>query len=371
MSLDLTKNPTLTAPIHVLDDVQLDMALPGTGVGVPDSMGVLAQPIMDGEGDIRIPFGARFDCEFEQIHAGAASLISDPLASIPKQILELAQGIKTSLCEVHQRLGHEVTYLIKEKILQLPDSTQASRFVSIVQVDGEKLPEEVRRAVVERFFERCFAAEYWIHNTSPPEEFIIPADAFEGSWGGTFNGEDLAEVLEPSKPLEIADVPDFEGLVEEAVVKPATDFARANAGKQVKCEVVTPAGAFICEGKAARPESRHRSTNPISVVRQIDGIAISGYKVNFVVPGEGFDSIDDNFGDGREPIPHKFVADIGQGKDSDAPSQPLLTKVCQLIGDEALRVKIRVVVTEVRGVVRYQLVGIERNSAPEYVLPSL
>jgi hypothetical protein len=314
------------------------------------------QAIADGERGIRIPFGAPFACTFAQIQSGARSMVSDPLKEAPKQIWALAEGIRSSLTEVHQKLGHQVTYEIKEETLQLPNSDLASRFVAMVQVAGETLPKDVMRAVAERFFEEAFSAKYSLQEPMPDE--IVFTDEMLQAF---MNGGDYVppNSATPTKRLEIADVEDVDGLLADAVAAPALDFARANAGKRVECMVVTPAGDFQIRGVAARPESKWKSGDLITLVRQIDGLAISDHKVHFAMPNHYFESNEDQYGNGPEAMPGKFIANIGKGEGSDVPPEPLLTQVREFIGSNTLLVRIRVEAIEVGGKVGYQLVHME------------
>lgn len=324
--------------------------------------------IVDGERDIRIPFGPRFFCKFDRSRVGIASATSDHFLAAPKQIFALAEGIRHALLEVHHKLGHIVAYEVKETILQLPNSDQASRYVSVIQTAGESLQADVKRAVVERFCEQCFTAKYSLRNPKD-EEFVIPAEAFEVILRGDTDSVPL-DIDTTTKGLDIHDVPDLEELVADAVATPALNFARANAGKQVQCLVVTPAGNLQVTGIAARPESRWESPRPITLVRQIDGLAISGHKVDFAMPNICFNGSDDRSGNGPEPMPDNFVAAIGKGEESDVPPEPLLTQVRKYIGSNTLLVRIRVEVVAVGAKIGYQLVHMEREHIPEfYELP--
>ncbi|WP_382162969.1 hypothetical protein [Hydrogenophaga sp. ANAO-22] len=320
--------------------------------------------IVDGERDIRIPFGPRFFCKFDQSRGGLASATSDHFLAAPRQIFALAEGIRHSLLEVHHKLGHNVTYEVKETILQLPNSEQASRYVSVAQTAGESLQEDVRRAVVERFCEQCFTAKYSLREPTD-EVVVIPAEAFEAMMRGDTDYV-LPEIETTKRGLDIHDVLDLEGLVADAVATPALNFARANAGKQVQCLVVTPAGNLEIIGIAARPESRWESAGPITLVRQIDGLAISGHKVDFAMPNISFNGSDDRSGNGPEPMPDNFVAAIGKGEESDVPPEPLLTQVREYIGSNTLLVRIRVEVVAVGAKIGYQLVHMERVRLPEF-----
>ena len=329
----------------------------------PRAQPLTAPPaISDGERGIRIPFGTPFACTFAQIQAGASSMVSDPLKEAPKQLLALAEGIRSSLIELHQRLGHEVAYEIKEENLQLPNSDLASRFVAVLQVAGEALPGDVMRAVAVRFFEEAFTAKYSLQEPLP-DEIVLTDEMLDAS----LNCRDYVppDSSTPAKWLEIADVEDVDGLLADAVAAPALDFARAHAGKLVKCKVVTPAGDFDIEGKAARPENKWGSAGPITLVRQIDGMAISAHRVNFALPNVVFNGWDDRSGNGPEPMPDDFIASIGKGEDSDVPPEPLLTQVREFIGANTLLVRIRVEVVAVGSKIGYQLVHMEREILPE------
>lgn len=294
-------------------------------------------------------------------------MTSDPLHEAPRQLLALAEGIRSSLIEVHQKLGHQVTYEIKEKTLQLPNSDLASRFVVVAQSEGEVLPEDVKRAVAERFFKESFTATYSLQDPAQ-EEYVIPDEVMAALWRGeagyVHQGSDTA----PQR-FEVPEVSDLERLVADAVAVPALDFARAHAGKLVKCKVVTPAGEFDIEGKAACPETKWESADPITLVRQIDGLVISDHKVKFAMPNHCFESSNDRSGDGPESMPDNFFAAIGKGEDSDVPPEPLLTQVRQFIGANTLLVRIRVEVIAVGSKIGFQLVHMEREVVPEFYVP--
>lgn len=335
----------------------------------PAEVSISKPAIADGERSIRIPFGEVFACRFEGLHAGSTSVTSTPRNEVPKEILALAEGIRRSLLEVHQRVGHRASYDIEETTLQLPNSDCASRHVAVVQVQGEALPEDVRRSIVERFFQECFTAKYVLQE--PAQEYVISAEEVEAIFSEDLDA--LARLSathstrpEPPKRLEVSNLPDLERLVAEAVAEPAVAFARANAGRRVKCKVITPAGDFDIQGTAARPETKWEFSGPITLVRQIDGLGLSDHKVKFAMPNVCFGSGDDRSGNGPETMPDSFTAAIGKGEGSDVPPEPLLTQIREFIGANTLLVRIRVEVIAVGSKIGFQLVHMEREVIPEY-----
>lgn len=308
-------------------------------------------------GGILIPIGSPFDCEFKNT-SGVTKLLFDPSKPIPKQTLELAEGIKRALCAVHSELDRSGNYHIKEEIVQLPGTNQASRAVSLVQVAGERLPQSVVNGAINRFLSECVLPNDTEQQTTRSVLQEVPIQDLEAMVGEP-SANDLcgfsAEIGSARDPLAVQVLD--EALV-HAVASSATEFKRANRGKHASISVVTAGGTLTCRGEVPMPESRSPPSDSISVVRQIDGLGISTYRVSFVAPA------DDLSCGPTDPIaaawiPEKFDAAIGQGDDKAAPQMPLLRKVREVIGKGSLLVKAEVLVSEVRGRTRYVLIGVE------------
>lgn len=308
-------------------------------------------------GGILIAIGSPFYCEIKNT-AGATRLVFDPSKPIPKQTLELAEGIKRALCAVHSTLDRSGNYHIKEEIVELPGTNRASRGVSLVQVAGETLPQSIVHAVVNRFFGECVLPNATEQQTTRSVLQEVPAKDLEA-----MVGEPIADNLcrlnaenDPARTQLAVQVLD-EALV-HAVASSAMEFKRANRGKHASLSVVTEGGTITCRGEVPLPEKRVLPTDSISVVRQIDGLGISTYRVSFVAPADASCS------EPTDPIaarwiPEKFDAVIGQGDDKAAPQMPLLREVRKIIGKGSLMVKAQVLVSEVRGRTKYVLIGIE------------
>ncbi len=326
------------------------------GVGVGHSGDVFSE--LQTDGDVYIPFGAAFECEFGKLQSGEHSLLSDPLKPIPKQMLELAKAIQKAIEKAHEDLDPPVKYAIKEKFVSADKQNTATRAVAVVRKSGKPLSAAVVNTIVKAFSERSLAPK----QAAPQAQASPQLDMTEPESEGTDEGSiavDEDSVSQPERNLDHSLLNTDEEKLLAAVHASADDFVRANPGRRMSATVVMPGAEVRYSGETPMPQKRETPEDPIVVRCRIDVVAIKAYRVSFIEAAQMTRDVAPADSEAAW-IPESFEAALGVDEKSESASpKEMLKKVFSLTNDGAYLVEAHVVVKESRGRTRYRVVAIE------------
>ena len=317
---------------------------------------------LQANGDVYIPFGAEFECEFGKPQPGWVSLLSDPLKPIPKATLELAKAIQKAIEKTHDDRDPPVKYAIKDMFVGQSKRNTATRAVAVVRQSGEPLSATVVNAIVKAFTERSLVPK----DEAPREQATQQVDAATLELPSGQRRINVEEDLAGS-PLEpTVDGPPLVAYQEKllaAAHSSADEFVRANPGKRMSASVVTSDETVRYAGVTPLPAKRETPLDPIVMRCRIDVVAIKAYKVSFIEAAPVMRDLAPSASEAAW-IPETFEAALGlDAKSETASPKELLKKVFNLTNEGAYLVDAHVLVKESRGRTRYRVVAIDSVGA--------
>jgi len=320
------------------------------------------------DGDVYIPFGSAFECEFVGLQSGKESLLSDPLKPIPKQFLELGKAIQKALEKAHEDLDPPVKYAIKEKFVITGEKKTAMRAVAVVRKSGKPLSTAVVNTIVKAFSERSLAPKQETPRAPASPQFDIAARESERSDESSISeAEDVASKQE--RNLAHAALDTVEGKLHAAAHASADDFVRANPGRRMSATVVMPGAEVRYSGETPMPQNRETPEHPIVVRCRIDVVAIKAYRVSFIEAAH-LKRDDASAASEATWIPESFEAALGvDEKGESASPKEMLKKVFSLTNTGTYLVEAHVLVRESRGRTRYRVVAIEAATTSQQSEP--
>lgn len=325
-------------------------------VGVAHSGDVFKE--LQTDGDVYIPFGAAFECEFAKLQSGKDSLLSDPLKPIPKQMLELAKAIQKAIEKSHENLDPPVKYAIKEKFVSAGKQNTATRAVAVVRKSGKPLSAAVVNTIVNAFSERSLAPKQEMPREQAAPQLVMAAQESDKANASSIAAEEDI-VSQPERNLDHALLSSDEEKLLAAVHASADDFVRANPGRRMSATVVMPGAEVRYSGETPMPQKRETPKHPIVVLCRIDVVAIKAYRVSFIEAAQVTRDVAPAASEAAW-IPESFEAALGVDEKSESASpKEMLKKVFSLTNDGAYLVEAHVVVKESRGRTRYRVVAIE------------
>lgn len=326
------------------------------GVGVGHSDDVFNE--LQTDGDVYIPFGAAFECEFGKLQSGKDSLLSDPLKPIPKQMLELAKAIQKAIEKAHEDLDPPVKYAIKEKFVSAGKQNTATRAVAVVRKSGKPLSAAVVNTIVKAFSERSLAPKQEKPREQESPQRVNPAqESGKADESSIAMEEGIAP--QPERNFDQALLNANEERLLAAVHASADDFVRANPGRRMSATVVMPGAEVRYSGETPMPQKRETPEHPIVVRCRIDVVAIKAYRVSFIEAEQMTRDVAPAASEAAW-IPESFEAALGVDERSESASpKEMLKKVFSLTNEGTYVVDAQVVVKESRGRTRYRVVAIE------------
>lgn len=143
MSLDPSKNPTFADPFHVLDDVQLEAALPGLNhrVGAPDSVveakgstecsveptGEIAR-----ESSMELAIGSDFECTTRMWQENLAEMDMDARAVFGSAVVHVMQGIQGASLKIIKGVRSRTKLSVRVKAI----SERHARLWAVLDMQG-------------------------------------------------------------------------------------------------------------------------------------------------------------------------------------------------------------------------------------------
>lgn len=320
------------------------------------------------DGDVYIPFGPAFECEFVGLQSGRESLLSDPLKPIPKQFLELGKAIQKALEKAHEDLDPPVKYAIKEKFVISGEQKTAKRAVAVVRKSGKPLSTVVVNTIVKAFSERSLAPKQETRRALASPQFDIAARESERTDESSISvAEEVAYKQGPN--LAPAALNTVVEKLHAAAHASADDFVRANPGRRMSATVLMPGAEVRYSGETPMPQKRETPDHPIVVRCRIDVVAIKAYRVSFIEAAQLKRDVATAASEAAW-IPESFEAALGVDEKSESASpKEMLKKVFSLTNAGAYLVEAHVLVRESRGRTRYRVVGIEAASTSHHSEP--
>lgn len=143
MSLDPTKNPTFSDPFDVLDDVQLEEALPGLNhsVGAHDSVveakssiecGVEPMGEIASESSMELAIGSDFECTTRMSQENLAEMDMDARAVFGSAVVHLMQGIQGASLKIIKGVRSRTKLSVRVKAI----SERHARLWAVLDMQG-------------------------------------------------------------------------------------------------------------------------------------------------------------------------------------------------------------------------------------------